>query len=159
MINNQNNNEFNGIWFFGLSGSGKTTSSIYLKRNIYKSALLIDGDDVRKFISYDLGYNIEDRKIQISRILGLCKLCVKSKIFPICSTVYMDKYFINEINKIKIKIIKIERNFQDLKNLKIYQLKENVIGIDKHYEDKLKVKIIKNKIKEDLYENLLKEFG
>ena len=64
---------YKGIWFFGLSGSGKTTSAEYIKNNIFKNSLLLDGDLIRKFVSYDLNYSIEDRCIQIKRILGICK--------------------------------------------------------------------------------------
>ena len=56
-----------GIWFYGLSGSGKTyASKLILKEN--KNSFLIDGDDVRKFLSQDLNYSLQDRKIQIRRI-------------------------------------------------------------------------------------------
>ena len=87
----------NGVWFYGLSGSGKTTSSKYLKKNIFKNALILDGDLIRKYISIDLGYDIKDRLIQLRRIVGLCKICIDSGIFPICSTVYMNKKAINDL--------------------------------------------------------------
>ena len=32
---------YKGIWFFGLSGSGKTTSAEYIKKNIFKDSLLL----------------------------------------------------------------------------------------------------------------------
>ena len=67
-----------GIWFFGLSGSGKTDLSNYLRKIIRKKILFIDGDQVRKYISNDLGYSLKDRKIQIYRILGLINLSIKS---------------------------------------------------------------------------------
>ena len=50
------------IWIIGLSGSGKS----YLARNICKKfkkiIIWIDGDDVRKYITYNLQYSIKDRK-------------------------------------------------------------------------------------------------
>ena len=103
----KNNQVANGIWFYGLSGSGKTTSSKYLKKNIFKNALILDGDQIRKHISIDLGFRMEDRVKQLQRIVGLCKICVNSKIFPICSTVYMNKKAITELKKLKIIAIKI----------------------------------------------------
>ena len=70
-------NKKKGIWFYGMSGSGKTfASKIILKDK--KNSILIDGDDVRKFISYDLGYTLHDRKIQIRRIFGMVKIILKS---------------------------------------------------------------------------------
>ena len=43
-----------GIWFYGLSGSGKTHISKNLKKKI-KNSVIVDGDNVRKLISKDLG--------------------------------------------------------------------------------------------------------
>ena len=91
------NKKYKGVWFYGISGSGKTQASKYLKKKI-KNSIILDGDHVRKFISFDLGYTVKDRKVQIKRMLGLGKICIKSKIFPILSTVYM-----NTNLKIKLK--------------------------------------------------------
>ncbi len=60
-----------------------------MKKKIKNSAIL-DGDQIRKLISYDLGYSVKDRKIQIRRIYGIIKILLSSKIFPIACTVYMD---------------------------------------------------------------------
>ena len=79
-----------GIWFFGYSGCGKTFASKFLKKKI-KNSILIDGDEVRKYISFDLGYSLENRKTQIQRICGLLKILLKTQLFPIISTVYFDK--------------------------------------------------------------------
>ena len=68
-----------GLWFYGLSGSGKSyASKIATKRK--KKSFLIDGDYVRKFISEDLGYTLRDRKIQIRRILGIVRISLKSNL-------------------------------------------------------------------------------
>ena len=63
--------QYKGIWFYGLSGTGKTFSSKFIKKIIKKNSIVLDGDDVRKYISLDLGYAEKDRKIQIKRILGI----------------------------------------------------------------------------------------
>jgi len=148
------NNSIKGVWFFGLSGSGKTTSANYLKKNIFINGLLLDGDLIRKHVSTDLGYNIEDRFIQLNRIFGMCEICVASNVFPICSSVYMNKNTIDNLTKLGIKTIKIERNFDELKKMKIYKLKENVFGLDLNYEKDIDVTIIKNKTKECLFNDL-----
>lgn len=120
-----------GIWFYGLSGSGKTLASNYLKKKI-RNSLLIDGDIVRKYISKDLGYNLLDRKIQISRVFGIAKLSIESKIFPIASTVFMNEDLIIRLKKEKILAIKIVRNIKNIRNRdKIYKKKlRNVVGVD-----------------------------
>ena len=61
------------IWIIGLSGSGKT----YLAKNIFKNIngkkIVIDGDMIRKYITYDLKYTIKDRKKNSQFISDLCK--------------------------------------------------------------------------------------
>lgn len=155
---NKINRNCTGIWFFGLSGSGKTTSSSFIKNNILKEALVIDGDDVREYISSDLGYEINDRKIQVSRILGICKLCIQSNIFPICSTVYMHKNLIYDLKKMRIKVVEIKRNVEDLSELPLYQDPKNVLGIDLQYEDKMDANFIKNESKKQLFKDLTNIF-
>ena len=86
------------MWFYGLSGSGKSHLTKILKNKIKKNILVVDGDEVRKHISFDLGYSIKDRKIQVKRILGISKICLKNQFFPIISTVYMSPY-IEKISK------------------------------------------------------------
>ena len=49
---------FKGIWFYGISGSGKSFASKYLNK-IKKNSIIIDGDFVRKHISFDLNYTIK----------------------------------------------------------------------------------------------------
>lgn len=122
---------YKGIWFYGLAGTGKTLASNFIKKRI-KKCLILDGDEIRKNISIDLGYSIKDRKIQIRRILGISKLCIKSKIFPVISTVYMDKFVRKKLYSQGILIINILRDFRKIKNRKhIYNSKmKNVIGKD-----------------------------
>ena len=68
---------FKGLWFFGLSGSGKTYLSNKISKQI-KYPFIIDGDEVRKFINYDLGYKKSDRIKQNKRVLGLAKIAIKN---------------------------------------------------------------------------------
>lgn len=152
-------NSVKGIWFFGFSGSGKTTSASFLKKNIIQNALLLDGDLIRKNISFDLGYAIQDRLIQLRRIIGLCKIALASNVFPICSSVYMNADTIEELKKLNFKIIKIERDFNELKNMKIYKLNKNVLGLDLKYENDLKTEVIKNTTIKQLHKDLQHYFS
>ena len=83
---------YKGIWFFGLSGSGKTFLSKILFKKIKKS-VIIDGDKVRKYISSDLKYSKKDREKQINRLFGLGKIIIESNKFPIISSVYFNKKY------------------------------------------------------------------
>ena len=82
--------KINGIWFFGLAGVGKTFAT-QICRNLIDRSFLIDGDEVRKFISFDLGYSESDREIQIKRVLGLAEIAIKNDRVPLVSTVTMSK--------------------------------------------------------------------
>ena len=119
-----------GIWFYGLSGSGKTyASKILVKKK--KNSILIDGDDVRKLLSQDLGYSSNDRKIQIRRIFGMAKIVLKSNLFPIISTVYMNKFIAKNLKKNQIHLVKITRDLKKImKKHKTYKNKKNVVGRD-----------------------------
>ncbi len=59
------------IWFTGLSGSGKTTSSRIVAKELKKMGLpveVLDGDVIRKNLSKGLGFSKEDRDTNIRRI-------------------------------------------------------------------------------------------
>ena len=70
-------NKLKGIWFYGLSGSGKTYISKILHKKI-KNSVVIDGDKVRKLISTDLNYSKSDRIIQLKRVFGISKIVIDS---------------------------------------------------------------------------------
>ena len=131
-----------GFWFFGLAGSGKSfASKLFYKKKKY---LIIDGDQVRKLISQDLKYKKKDRDIQINRVLGIAKIVINSGFFPIITTVWMNKITLKEAKKIGIDIIKIERDFKEVKKERnIYKSNKNVVGIDIFFEN-LKTKKILN---------------
>ena len=119
-----------GIWFYGLSNSGKSFSSRYVKKKIKQKTVIVDGDEVRKFISFDLGYTLKDRKIQISRIFGLSKILIKSNIFPIISTVYMSQIISKKLKNNKILLVEVIRNKKEVFKKKLYKNSKNVVGVD-----------------------------
>lgn len=95
-----------GIWLFGLSGSGKT----YLSKKLFKrkkNSFLIDGDEVRKLISFDLGYNVSDRIKQNKRVIGLAKIVIKNGFYPIISSVYLDPKIFQEAKMNSIRVVNI----------------------------------------------------
>lgn len=126
------NKFYKGVWFCGMSGSGKTYSSKYFKNSI-KYSIIIDGDDVRKFISTDLDRTINSRLIQIHRLLGIALISIKSGLVPIVSGVYMNSKYAKKISQNNILIIKVERDLKFLKNHKTYKNKKNVVGVDIKY--------------------------
>jgi adenylylsulfate kinase len=79
------------IWLTGIPGSGKTTISILLKDYLQKKnmpAIILDGDEIRKTISKDLGFSPQDRKEHNRRVIEIAKLLVKNNftvIIPLIS--------------------------------------------------------------------------
>ncbi len=64
------------IWFTGLPCSGKTTLSKMLEKELTakgKEVVVLDGDELRKTISKDLGFSEEDRKEHNRRVINLAK--------------------------------------------------------------------------------------
>lgn len=144
-----------GLWFFGISGSGKSFLSKFLKKKI-KNSILLDGDDVRKFISFDLSYSIYDRIIQTKRMLGFAEIFIKNRLFPIISTVYLNRKVYLNAKKIGILVVKVERE-KNKTNLKLKN-KKNVVGIDITLP-KFKCLVIKNiseKSKKKFFEQIKK---
>ena len=137
--------KFNGIWFYGLSGSGKTYASKILKLK-KKNSILVDGDVVRKLVSFDLGYELKDREIQILRMYGISQIIINSGYFPIISTVYFNKKLekLCKISKILPILIK-RRNFNKVKlKHQTYKNKKNVVGKDLKYPNLKTLKIFNN---------------
>jgi len=73
------------IWIIGLSGSGKT----YLSKKIFKKLkvkkILVDGDIVRKYITYKLKYTKQDREKNSLLISDLCKFLETQGFTVVCS--------------------------------------------------------------------------
>ena len=81
-------NEAYTLWFTGLHGSGKSTiagriTKILKEQNI--ACELLDGDELRKTISSDLGYSIEERNEHMKRIADLCKKLNENGVMAIAS--------------------------------------------------------------------------
>ena len=59
------------LWFTGLSGSGKSTLAIELERRLFNigyNVFMLDGDNVRRGLSSNLGFSPEARTANIRRI-------------------------------------------------------------------------------------------
>ena len=123
-------NSITGIWFVGLAGVGKTFATQVCRKLINRS-FVIDGDDVRKFISFDLGYSLSDREVQIKRVLGLAEIAIKNDRVPVVSTVTMSKEVLQRCDELSFKMAHIIRPIDQLRKVRdIYRTKRNVVGVD-----------------------------
>jgi adenylylsulfate kinase len=78
------------IWITGIPASGKTTLARRLVRHFRskgKAAEVVDGDDVRRHISTDLGFSKVDRLVNSQRIAWIAMLLAKNGVIAIVASV------------------------------------------------------------------------
>ncbi len=76
------------FWLTGLSGAGKTTLSVLVKEKLIQQGLftvILDGDEIRKTLSSDLGYGDEARNENVRRVAEVAKIFAKEGIIVLCS--------------------------------------------------------------------------
>ena len=81
------------LWFTGLSGAGKSTLAVELERALFlkgAQVMLLDGDNVRKGLSADLGFSPEDRTENIRRIGEVAALFAEAGLIVI--TAFISPY-------------------------------------------------------------------
>lgn len=135
----QNSSQGKLYWITGLSGSGKTTIGTALYQEIKKTTdrvVYLDGDTLRKYIAYDVGYSYDERKALGKKYSGLCQMLVEQGFIVICSTIAMFDD-VRDLNRTSIQnyievYVKVELDTlvqRDQK--KLYSSKtKNVVGID-----------------------------
>jgi adenylylsulfate kinase len=78
------------LWFTGLSGSGKTTISEIVEkelRNRARRVEVLDGDIVRTNLSEGLGFNREDRITNVMRIGFVANLLTRNGVAVVVSAI------------------------------------------------------------------------
>ena len=78
------------IWFTGLSGSGKSTITAILERDLRARGHrveVLDGDVVRTHLSKGLGFSKEDRDTNIRRIGWVCEVLSRNDVVAIAAAI------------------------------------------------------------------------
>ena len=79
------------VLFTGLSGSGKSTLARALAEQLHqlddRAVTLLDGDEVRRFLSAGLGFSRADRETNVERIGWVAALIAKSSGIAICAPI------------------------------------------------------------------------
>lgn len=78
------------LWLTGLPGSGKTTTGKLLQRELQHKALkaeLLDGDELRKIISSELGFSKQDREMHAKRVTYIGRLLARNGVIPIIALI------------------------------------------------------------------------
>jgi len=129
------------IWLCGRPSAGKTTLAHGLQK-LMDNVVLLDGDDVRRFASPEIGYTKEDRYKQMLKVAGISYLINKSGINTIictCSPPPVDDFpKAAKLIQVYVKCSLEECIKRDVKGL--YERGrggniDNVFGIDIKYEE------------------------
>lgn len=89
----QNNRSRDGgcvVWLTGIPGAGKTTIAKALAPMLQEAGLkveLLDGDEVRRQLSPDLGFTKQDRETHARRVVYLSKLLARNGIVSMVSLI------------------------------------------------------------------------
>jgi adenylylsulfate kinase len=78
------------IWFTGLSGSGKSTVTAIVERELRTRGLrveVLDGDVVRTNLTKGLGFSRADRDENVRRVGWVCKLLARNDIVAIAAVI------------------------------------------------------------------------
>lgn len=76
------------VWLTGLSGAGKSTLAAALVARLARAGVeVLDGDEIRMFLSNGLGFSREDRDINVQRIAYVARLLAKHGLLVIVSAI------------------------------------------------------------------------
>jgi adenylylsulfate kinase len=91
------------LWFTGLSGSGKTTITTHLVKELRKRGVpleVLDGDIVRENLSKGLGFSKEDRDTNIRRIAFVANLLSRNGVPVITAAISPYREIRNEAREL-----------------------------------------------------------
>src|SRR5665811_1338813 len=78
------------VWLTGLSGAGKTTTAGAVRDSLAakgRAAVVIDGDDLRRGLSADLGFSAADRDENIRRAGEIALLLNRQGVVAVVSLI------------------------------------------------------------------------
>jgi adenylylsulfate kinase len=78
------------LWFTGLPGAGKTTIATILEpqlKSMGARVQILDGDEIRGWLSPQEGYSREDRERHLKRVAHIAELLSRNGVVVICSLV------------------------------------------------------------------------
>lgn len=143
------------LWFTGLPCSGKTTISEIVGKELRDRDLnveMLDGDELRRNLSKDLGFSKEDRETHIKRVGFIAKLLSRNDVATLAAFVSpyraVRKYLRIEIgNFIEVYVkcpveVCIKRDVKGMYKKAIAGEIKNFTGISDPYEEPLEPEII-----------------
>ena len=136
------------IWITGPSGVGKTTLARALEKKLKEMGLkteVLDGDEIRRKVYPNLGFNKEAREMHNRVVIYMAKLLLKNHIIPIVALISPYKSIRERARKELGNFVEVylrcsleERIKRDPKGLYLKALKgelNNLTGFDGVYEE------------------------
>lgn len=153
------------LWFTGLPSAGKSTLADVVADKLEKMGLKVerlDGDIVRKSLTSDLGFSMEDRRKNIERVTFVAKVLTKHGVVVLAS--FISPYrnvrrksrkeignFVEVFVKCPLKVC-IERDTKDMYKKALKGEIKDFTGISHPYEEPENPEIIietdKNNVEE-----------
>ena len=139
------------VWLTGLPCSGKTTLARFLEKALFERRVeveVLDGDEVRQYLSKDLGFKKADRDTNVRRIGYVCRLLSRHGIVAIAAVVspyqlvrdeirsMCDGYFLEIYLKCPLEVL-IQRDAKGLYRKAVAGEIQNFTGISDPYEPPL----------------------
>ncbi len=90
------------LWFTGMSGAGKSTLSTAVRRRLDggHSVEVLDGDEVRTFLSRGLGFTRPDREENIRRIGYVARVLARHRVAVISAAISPYRESRNEVRRL-----------------------------------------------------------
>jgi adenylylsulfate kinase len=150
------------IWLTGLPGSGKTTIAMLLQNELRARGLkveILDGDEVRKNLSPDLGFSRSDREMHSKRIAYVSHLLSRNGVVTIVALISPFRCFRDYARQLVGRFVEVWVNcsmeacsMRDLKGLykRAAQGKiSNLTGVQDPFEPPINPEVIVNTEYED----------
>ena len=143
------------VWITGLPASGKTALARSLCKRLRELGLraeALDGEELRKKLSPDLGFSKEDRRIHASRVTYISSLLARNGIIPIVAIISPYREFratsraeVSRFLEVYVKCSLETCKRRDKKGL--YEMAEkgllkNLSGVNDPYEEPLNADVI-----------------
>ncbi len=156
------------IWLTGLSGSGKTTIATKLREYFQENRHIeiMDGDEIRKGLSSDLGFSKDDRNQHNRRVIFCSKLLARNGVIvvvalisPYRETRAFAKKEIHNTMEVFVKApieVCIERDPKGLYKKALAGEIKQFTGIDDPYEEPLDPDLVVETDKETVEESVNK---
>ena len=159
------------FWFTGLSGAGKSTLADALFQTLIKDGnkvSILDGDNLRKSISHDLGFSDEDRSEHMRRVIALAKQQLDDDMFVLVALISPFKAMrelaratIGKKNFIEVYVntpldICEQRDIKGLYKKARLGLVQQMTGIDSAYEAPTNPEIVIDTSEEKIDQSIIK---